>query len=471
MIQKVKEYIDRYSMLHYGDKVIVAVSGGPDSMCLIHILNSLKNLYGLTLYAAHVNHCLRGREADEDEEYVRSFCVENSIGFFSKRVDINAMSENLNISCETAGREARYDFFKELMGRLHADKIALAHNLNDQAETMLMRIMRGTGLEGLHGIRPVRDNIYIRPILLLSRDEIEHYCEAAGLKPRVDKSNYESIYNRNKIRLELIPYIRENFNKDIINTLSRLSNIISRDNEFIEEIAEKRYHEFCIEDNDRIIINSDIIKENEAITSRVIRRAIKYIHGSLKNIEMIHINDIISLFTIGTGKRINLPGKIVCENIYGNIYIYIDEGQKTEEVMDGTEVFRKTVGSCTLPVNKYIELPGLSISIRLVEKGDNINFGEDSLKKYFDYDKIKNNITMRYRHEGDKFVPYGMRGSKKLKDLFIDLKVPKDERDKAPLICFDDEIAWVVGYRVSNSFIVTKNTKNILEIKIEKGEN
>ncbi|MDP4088376.1 MAG: tRNA lysidine(34) synthetase TilS [Bacillota bacterium] len=457
-------------MLQKGDRVIVAVSGGPDSMCLIHILHSLKDRYDITLYAAHVNHCLRGEDSDGDEEYVRNFCIENSIEFFSKRVDIGALSRELNLSSETAGREARYDFFKELRSGLGAQKVALAHNLNDQAETMLMRIMRGTGLEGLYGIKPVRDNIYIRPILILAREEIEAYCERYGIKPRIDKSNYESIYNRNKIRLELIPYIRENFNKDIVNTLSRLSYIIGRDNDFIEEAAEKRYYELCREEPGRVILNKAISGEKEAITSRILRHAIKYVRGNLKNIEMVHINDIISLFTIGTGKRINLPGGIVCENVYGDIRIFKSDNLKQESFVDNITIFQKDK-DILLPSVCFIDAMGLSVSMRLIDREEVTDFGEEGSKRYFDYDTVKNSISLRYRREGDRIVPCGMRGSKKLKDVFMDLKLPKEERDKVPIICFDDEIAWVFGYRVSNNHIVTKKTKNIIEIKIEKGEN
>lgn len=471
MIQKVIEHIDKYSMFQKGDKVIVAVSGGPDSMCLIHILNSIKDLYGITLYAAHVNHCLRGDDSDGDEEYVRRFCEKSSIQFFSKRVDINAICKQLNISSETAGREARYEFFEGLMKTIDAHKVALAHNLNDQAETMLMRIMRGTGLEGLNGIRPVRDAVFVRPILILDREQIEDYCNRHDLHPRIDKSNYENIYNRNKIRLELIPYIRENFNKDIVNTLSRLSYIIGRDNDYMEEAANEKYNVCCSEENGKAIIYNKIIYEKEAVASRIVRRAIKYVQGSLKNIEMIHVSDIISLFTIGTGKKINLPGKIVCENIYGDVHIYIKKDANSSLIKDDTIILKKNHEKFILPMEIYVGEMQLKVFVRMVEKGENIKFGEHGLKKYFDYDKIKGDISIRYRRDGDRIIPYGMSGSKKLKDLFIDLKVPKDEREKIPLMCFDGEISWIIGYRVSNNYIVTKNTKNIIEIKIEKGEN
>jgi tRNA(Ile)-lysidine synthase len=436
------------------------------------MLNDLKAIYNIELYAAHVNHCLRGTEADEDEAYAERFCTELGITFYSKRVDINEMAKKLNLSSETAGREARYSFFNELKERLGASKIALAHNLNDQAETVLMRIMRGSGIDGLQGIRPVRDGIYIRPILALKRDEIESYCEVNNLKPRTDKTNFENIYNRNKVRLELIPYIEKNFNKDIICTLNRLANIVTIDNEYIEEAAVEKYRVYCSLENNMVTVSRKLIEEQEAIVARVIRKALYRVSGSLKNIEMVHIVEIMELFTIGTGKKVILPAGIKAENVYGDIRIYKTNKTILGKGFNGSSiVLEKDNISREIEFSRYIEEMYVTVSIRQVKKEEIIKFGEDAFKKYFDYDKIKSSISIRYRREGDRFSPYGMKGSKKIKDLFMDLKIPKDERDRIPLVCFDEEIAWVVGYNVSNNYVVTKGTKSILEIKIGKGEN
>lgn len=471
MLQKVINYIDQYNMLHNGDKVIVALSGGPDSMCLVHILKKLQERYNIKLYAAHVNHCLRGAEADADEEYVRGFCKNANIDFYSKRIDINELARITNTSTETAGREARYAFFNELKEKLGANLIALAHNANDQAETILMRIIRGTGMEGLRGIRPVRDGIYIRPILILTREEIEEYCRINKLNPRIDKSNFEKIYNRNKIRLELIPYLQENFNKDILNTVNRLSEIISKDQDYLEEVAEKKYKEYCSIIGEKIGLDQQLINEHEAIVTRVIRRALKDIKGDLKNIELVHINEIMELFSMGTGKMITLPEGIIAEKVYTEIYFYKKKGNNlSNELKDEIIIFDKEKFQQPSIV-KAIDGMNVKISLRIVTKDEVVDFSQDPYKKYFDYDKINRYISIRTRQEGDRFTPYGMKGSKKLKDLFIDLKIPKEERNTLPLVCFDKEIAWIVGYRVSNKYIVTKNTNYILEIKIEKGEN
>lgn len=458
-------------MLHKGDKVIVALSGGPDSMCLIHILKELQERYKIKLYAAHVNHCLRGAEADADEEYVREFCKKANIDFYSKRIDINEVARITNSSTETAGREARYAFFNELKEKLGANLIALAHNFNDQAETILMRIFRGTGMEGLRGIRPVRDGIYIRPILILTREEIEEYCEFNNLKPRIDKSNFENIYNRNKIRLELIPFLKENFNKDILNTINRLSEIISKDQDYLEEVADRKYAQYCSRIGEKVSLEQQLINEHEAILTRVIRRALREVKGDLKNIELVHINEIIELFSMGTGKMINLPEGIIAEKVYSQIYFYKKKDSKFTNQLSSEIIIFDKVNSQQPSTVKEISEMKLKVYLRIVMKDEVLNFAEDPYKKYFDYDKINSCISIRTRQEGDRFTPYGMEGSKKLKDLFIDLKIPKEERNALPLVCFDKDIAWIVGYRVSNKYIVTKNTKYILEIKIEKGEN
>ncbi|GLC29941.1 tRNA lysidine(34) synthetase TilS [Clostridium omnivorum] len=461
MKDKVLKAIKQYSMLKNGDKIIVAVSGGPDSICLLHILHTLKDEFNLELIAAHVNHCLRGKEADEDEKYVEEYCKKNDIKFFSKRVDINRLAMERNLSSESAGREARYEFFHKLMKEHNADKIALAHNANDQAETVLMRIMRGTGIEGLVGIKPVRGNIFIRPLINITRDEIENYCMENNLKPRIDKTNLENIYARNKVRLELIPYIKENFNEDIVNTLNRLSQTVSTDNDYLEYISIQSFKKYCDKNCDKVIINKDAFKEHEAVITRVIRHALLSLKGSLNNFEKVHIYDIIHIQNNSTGKKVVLPENIIAQNNYGNIELYIREENKKVTLNN----------EYVLEVNcsKFIEELNITVTLQLLLDKRKINVKEQNYIKYFDFDKIKGEMLLRKRKDGDRFTPLGMRGSKKLKDLFIDLKIPQPERDSIPLICFGEDIAWIVGYRLSDKFKITKDTKNVLEIKIERG--
>ncbi|KGN03077.1 tRNA(Ile)-lysidine synthetase [Clostridium novyi A str. 4570] len=463
LIEKVINTIKCNNMFEVNDKVVVALSGGPDSICLLHILHTLKDELNISIVAAHVNHCLRGEAADNDEMYVKKICEELGIQCFVKREDVHRISKERGISCEMAGREVRYQFFEEVLHKINGNKIAIAHNANDQAETVLMRILRGTGLEGLVGIRPVRDNIFVRPIINLTRDEIENYCEVNKLNPRIDKTNFENIYTRNKIRLELIPYIQKNFNSDVIEVLNRFSDTVKVDNEYINNVAKEKYNEYSEISEEKIILKGQLFKEHEAILTRVIRIAIKNIKGNLNNLEKNHIYDIIDIQKKSTGKYIMLPSGIRVTNNYGDIYVYKEEKEhKVQKINKEVEL--------NLLEENVLTNHKLKITLDIIKSKEDIKFDKNPLIKYFDYDKIKGVIKLRYRKNGDKFMPFGMSGSKKLKDLFIDLKIPKERRDSIPLITFGDDIAWIVGYRISDKFKINKDTKNILKIKIEREE-
>ena len=328
MIDHVLNTIDANNMFSEGDKVIVAVSGGPDSISLLHLLHHLKAKLHISLAVAHVNHCLRGDESDKDEAYVKKICDKFAIDYFVKTANIHSIAKEKGISCETAGREVRYEFFSELLKEIKADKIALAHNANDQAETVLMRIMRGTGMEGLVGIKAIRDKVYIRPLINIKREEIERYCLENDLKPRLDKSNMENIYNRNKVRLELIPYIQGNFNKDIISTINRLSSTINKDNQYLEEIAINKFEEFCKRNDDEIIIYEKAFSEPEAIITRIIRIALTKLLGNLYNFEKSHIYDVINIQANSTSKMVTLPNQVVAVNNYKDIHLFIKKNCK-----------------------------------------------------------------------------------------------------------------------------------------------
>jgi tRNA(Ile)-lysidine synthase len=460
MIDKVIKTIEENRMINKGDKVIVALSGGPDSISLLHVLSTLMDEYNIKLYAAHVNHMLRSRESDEDENTCRRFCDKNNIEFFSRAIDINSMAIENNISTEMAGRDARYEFFQELLKKLNANKIALAHNLNDQAETVLMRLMRGTGIEGLIGIKPVRDEIYIRPIINISRPEIEYYCEKNNLPARIDKTNYEPIYSRNKIRLELIPYIQQNFNSDIIVTLNRMCELVKRDESYIQENVIKVFQKYCDIGEDKVIIYKDAFYLHPTLISRVIRKALLEIKGDINNIQSIHIDNIINLQKSSTGKFTMVPKEILIKNVYGNIEI---TRQKKEYRVDIDTTIDLKIGE------NYIEELGLRIYIRSIDSDKKMNFKSNDNIKYFDGTNIKN-MTLRFRKNGDRFYPLGMKGSKKLKDIFIDLKISREKRDLVPLLCFDEDISWIIGYKISDKFKVHEGVKNIIEVSVERQE-
>ncbi|RQN08596.1 tRNA lysidine(34) synthetase TilS [Clostridium butyricum] len=463
MYKKVMSYIKDNNLIKSGDKVLVALSGGPDSVCLLNILYNLKAELNIEVGAAHLNHLLRDKDAFEDEEYVKTLCKSLDIPCFVKRVDINKYSKDKKMSSEMAGREARYNFFDDIVKDKGYTKIATAHNANDQAETILFRLMRGSGIEGLCGIKVRRDKI-IRPILCLSRKEVEEYIEINNLKPRIDKTNFEKIYNRNKIRLDMIPYIKENFNEDIIQTLNRMSVLLQKDNEFIENSARSFYEKHCIEQSDYFIIKKEMFDNKEAVVTRVIRYALTNFSKTHYDFEMKHIYEICNLAKNNSGKAIDLPNKIYAENIYGDIYI------KERININNIDVKQEIVVNKNEINGKKIFFDNENIEFSLLKNDSNLDLNQNNLIKYFDFDKINDSISLRKRKNGDKIIPLGMKGSKKIKDLFIDMKVPKEERDCIPLLCFDENISWIVGIRVSEEYKITNKTKNILRVIVERKE-
>ena len=455
------KFIKEKNIIKSGDKILVGLSGGPDSVCMLNLLCSIRDEEKIEVAAAHINHMLRGEEADKDEEYSKRLCESLGVRFFSKRIDINKYALETGKSSELAGREARYDFFNEIINKINFNKIATAHNANDQAETILMRIMRGTGLEGLGGIPVERERKYIRPILFMKREEVEQYCKENNLNPHIDATNLERIYSRNKVRLDILPYMKNNFNPNIVETINRMALLLQDDNEFIEGEVNKAYKDNCFERENSIVISKNLFNIHSAIVTRVIRKALFAINKSNYDMEMKNIEDIIELSNLGTNKRVDLPKDIYAENVYGDIIIrkkeYIKNKLSNELTLNKKDILHNEV-----IFDEYI------INFDLVNNKD-IKQENDELIKNFDYDKI-NNVTIRYRKDGDRITPLGMKGSKKLKDIFIDMKIPKEKRDEIPLIQFNNDISWIVGIKMSDKFKITKETKHILKVSVKRKE-
>ena len=313
MKNKVLNTIKKYNLIESGDKIILAVSGGPDSISMLDILNNIKNDKNIDInfeiIVAHVNHMIR-KEAIEDEKYVREFCEKRKIEFYSKSIDVQKIANNNKIGTEEAGRKARYEFFDEILKKTNSNKIAIAHNKNDSVETVIMHILRGSGISGLKGIEPRREK-YIRPLIDCERKEIEKYCNENDLKPKIDKTNFENVYTRNKIRNVVIPYIKNEFNENIIETISRLSKLVSEEEDYMERQIKKVYEDILIIEGKKEI-QLDLKKFNnqeKVIKSRLIIYTITRIFGSSEGIEKIHIEDIIKLCGNNIGNKFLTPNK------------------------------------------------------------------------------------------------------------------------------------------------------------------
>ena len=313
MKHKVLETIKKYNLIENGDKLVFGVSGGPDSMAMLAILNEIKKDETINLnfkiMVAHMNHMIR-KEAKQEEAYVKEYCKKNKIEFYSKSIDVQKFANNNKIGLEEAGRIVRYEFFDEILERQNAHKIAIAHNKNDKVETLIMNAMRGSGISGLKGMEGKRGK-YIRPLIECERFEIEKYCEEQKLNPRIDQTNFENQYTRNKIRNIVIPYIKQEFNPNIISTLNRLAELVSEEEKYIEKQVIKAYDSLLLEEEAKKIV-FDLKRFNaqeKVIKSRLVLYTITRLFGNSKGIEKIHIEDIIKLCHNNIGNKFLMPNQ------------------------------------------------------------------------------------------------------------------------------------------------------------------
>lgn len=327
MEEKILKTIKKYNLISNGDKIVVAVSGGPDSMCLLNILKNLRPKFNIELFVAHINHMIR-EEAASETEYVKKYCEKNNIKCFIKRANVLEMAKEQKKGTEEMGRIVRYDFFEYVANEVSADKIAIAHTENDNAETILMNLMRGASLEGLKGIEPIRGK-YIRPLIECNREEIEKYCEINKLDPKFDKTNNDNTYTRNKIRNLLIPYIKKEFNPNIIETLNRLAVLARQDATYFNKIVKESYADILLYENINNLnenlekhIILDLKKFNKleyVIKSRVLLYTINKLLGTTKGIEKINIEDMIKLCEKNIGNKCLIPNK--------NVKIFVKKGK------------------------------------------------------------------------------------------------------------------------------------------------
>ena len=310
MKKKVLDTIKKYNLIQAGDKIVLGVSGGPDSISMLNILNEIKDELNFEIYVAHINHMIR-EEAKDDEKYVQKYWEKNNIQFFVKKVDVRQIANAEKKGTEETGRKIRYEFFEEVMQKVGANKIAIAHNKNDKIETIIMNLLRGSGISGLKGIEPIRDNKYIRPLIECERQEIEQYCEDNRLNPRIDKTNFENDYTRNKIRNIVIPYIKKEFNPNIIETIDRLSQVATEESDYVDKQANKIYQDLLIErtQNQIVLKLKEFNEQEKVIKGRIILLATKQLMGSTQGIEKIHIEDIIKLCSNNIGNKFLTPNK------------------------------------------------------------------------------------------------------------------------------------------------------------------
>lgn len=455
IIKKVRETINKYHMLVQGDHVLVGLSGGPDSVCLLTILHRLKPEFGIHISAAYIDHGLRPDEIPYEIELCRDTCSSMNIPFTTRPIDVKSYIKENKLNKQEAARELRYNALDEIATEKAANKIALGHNADDQAETIIMRLFRGTGPSGLSGIPPVRKYI-IRPLIEIERNDIEDFLETEGIGFAVDSSNLKREYLRNKIRYLIIPEARK-INMDVVNTISRTADIFRDEERYFEILVTKTLMKLITRktDNSIELFLGPLEAMDTVILRRVLRRAIDETKG-LHGIGFIHVEEIMSLIKSGkSGDRIYLPKDIRVIKGYSTILI--------------------TSGKPIKLVAYVIDSPGETIVKESSMVIHSAIMGIDEVKDYgdakkiavIDADKVHFPMTIRGRLHGDFFYPLGFGKKKKLQDYFVDEKIPRDERDAVPLLISGNNIVWVIGYRLDERYRVDKDTKRVLKFEVK----
>lgn len=453
-IEKVKNTISKYSMLSGGETVLVGLSGGPDSVCLLSVLHKLKDEVGFTLHAVYVDHGLRPQETPDEVEFCRKLCEGLSIPFVVRSVDVKTYAEEQGMNRQEAARELRYKVFDEIASAIKADRVALGHNADDQIETFFMRFFRGAGPKGLSGIPPVRAGI-IRPLIETERREIEGYLDEERINYMIDSSNLKEDYLRNRLRLLVIPEIRK-MNPGITETVLRTMEILREEEKYFDLIVTGTLMKLITRKTARRIelFLAPLEAMDKVILRRVLRRAIDETRG-LRGMGFIHIEEMIDLIKRGRhGDRLYLPKGLRVIKTYSTLVI--------------TSEIPLRLGTFTLDVPGEIALSDIRAVIRgaVVDKVD--GFGNAQTLAVFDADKTGAVLTVRPRVKGDFFYPLGFGRKKKLQDFFVDEKVPRDERDSIPIIVSGSEIVWIAGYRGDERFKVTEGTKRFLSLELKR---
>ena len=448
MYQKVKAYVKKWHMLQKEDSVIVGISGGADSVCLLFMLLKLQKELGFALMAVHVNHGIRGAEAERDEAYVKRLCRQWNVRLKVYRENVPAYAKEHGMTEEEAGRDIRRTCFCKVLKEWGGTKIALAHHENDNVETLLWNLCRGTGIRGLGGIAPVND-VWIRPLLCVKRREIESYLKKRGISYCTDTTNADRRYMRNRIRMDVIPYLEDCVNTESVSHMGKtMERMYELEQYILEEVG--KYKESCTgwKNGRRIIRQTEYTKIPKALRDNVLHEILCETAGRRKDIEEVHIQMLRDLFTKQVGKRIDLP--------YGVTAIRTYEGVRFEK---------------NIPEASYAGDENELFSIRVFDREPgNVTFPEKIYTKWFDYDIIKNTVKIRHRIAGDSIVINRYGGRKKLKQYFTDQKVPQEDRDKIWIAADGDEVLWIVGYRQSQKYQITEKTTKILEIQYYGGE-
>lgn len=462
MENKVKKFIEENELLKNCSKLLLGVSGGPDSLAMLNLFYDLKSEFDIEIAAAHLDHMFR-EESEAEANFVENFTTERNINFFRRKVNLPQIISETGDSAEAEARKQRFEFFKKVMKTNNFDLLALAHQRDDQAETVLLNLFRGSGLNGLSGIQPQSqfDGIkVIHPLLKLSREEILNYCNEHELKPRFDSSNEKNIYSRNIIRNKILKIAESEINENVKKVIARNSKLFRSENEFLNKLAVSKYKKLLKkESKNRIIINfAEFKKVDRVLQRRIYRHIYNILNNNLDDLYLNHILEIEKLIASSqSGRGIDLSAELRVEISYSDL-IFSKRDFYNQGISDKIKISLKEK-------NKATDKVFIKSSLK---KRKDFSFKEDKLQAAFDYDKLNLPLYIRSRKKGDKFRPLGMDGHKKVKDILIDEKIPKFKREKIPVVVDSrDNILWLAPYKMSDEFKITKETDKVLILKLK----
>lgn len=454
--QRVLDTIAKYSMIRPGDHLLVGLSGGPDSTCLLHMLHRLGSNLNTSLSAIYIDHQLRPSETPDEISFCEQTCSRLDIPFTAIQIDVKGYSNDNRLNTHEAAREMRYEIFRKHAAEINAQKIALGHNADDQAETIIMRLLRGTGPSGLSGIPPVRGNI-IRPIIETSREEIMSMLNAEGINFVIDSSNLKDVYTRNRIRSSIMPAMKR-INKSFLSVLERTTEIFRDEESYFEIQVTKSLMTLIRSKTDTRIelLLVPLESMHTAILRRILRRAVDETRD-LRGISFLHIEEIVKLIkTSASGARIYLPGGLRVIKDYSTLIMTSESPAVMDEyIMDSPSEVILRDASCIITATQ--------LSMDEYNKDQH----RPATTAYINAAKILWPLVIRRRQNGDLFYPLGMSKSKKLQDFFVDAKVPRDERDTVPIVTSNNNIVWVAGHRIDDRYKVEKSTESILKFEIK----
>ncbi len=466
MLKGVLEAIENNNMIEEGDRIVAGISGGADSVTLLLQLAEYRERTDYTLQVFHLNHMIRP-DASQDEDFVRRLCEKLDIPFFSKQVDVEEAARSLHMSVEEAGRKIRYDSMRELK----PDKIAVGHHRDDLAETVLINMCRGTGLHGMVGIAPVQDEV-IRPLIYMTRSEIEEYLNEIGQDYCTDSTNSSTDYTRNKIRLDIIPELTASVNDRTIEHIAAMSEDMLKIEEFITSQVDRAYGRYVHVDEAghiRLMLRA-IASLNEYITRELILRIIEKLTPARKDITRNHVEGILALCEGEGEKTMDLPYGIKVIRSYDHMIFVPDQGDDEQTVRE----------ELMIPLPNLTEGEGWTsvlddgriVTVRVRSYRNKPEIPNKTYTKWFDYDKIDcSKLYLRHRQSGDYLTINSAYSRKSLQDYMVNEKIEKYRRDSIPLLVQEDHVLWVIGYRVSEYFKLSEDSKRILEIDITQKEN